>query len=102
MSLRTCSCDLPQKLHLSWPFSSPNLNKLPSLFAGLRSARYVCVLRGGRFRGAWFARLAAEDEVADPVCHRFLRRHVVVALHVAFDLVDGLSGCLDVDVGQNP
>src|SRR5215469_6528288 len=90
MSLRTCSCDLPQKLHLSWPFSSPNLNKR---FVPLRWA----LLR--RFRRA-LARLPAHHRVADPVGDCFLCSHVVIALHVALDLLERLAGRLDVDAGE--
>src|SRR5215472_10152790 len=81
MSLRTCSCDLPQKLHLSWPFSSPNLNKrfVPLWWALLR-----------RFRRA-LARLAAHHRIADPVGDCFLCSHVVIAFHVALDLLGSVA-----------
>src|SRR5580700_1605168 len=75
MSLRTCSCDFPQKLHFNWPLSSPKRNiGDPDLLLAL--SRH------------WQALTAFDDLIDYPVILGLLRRHIVVPFDVLKDLFE--------------
>src|SRR5690348_6716364 len=94
MSFFTCRWLFPQKLQRSCSF--------PSLARAI-STPFTPISRGwlgrrGRPRGI----PARHDRVDDAVVERFLRGHVVVAIHVLLHLVDLLSRVLGHDLFHQP
>src|SRR5579872_5062704 len=88
ISLRTCSCDFPQKLHFSWPFSSPNRNMV--------APEFPPSIPSGRRR---HAPPVFENRVDYPVFLGFLGGHVVVPVDIPQDLLERLLGRFLVDSG---